>query len=1001
MPVPVIQNSFASGELSPKLRSRMDASKYHSGAALMRNWFVDFMGGGASTRQGTRFVAQTGGRGARLVSFQASATLGFVLEFGGGYIRFYSNGAQILSGGLPYQIASPYAVADLFPNPLTGNPGLKFVQDVTSLIITHPTYPPYILTIVSANVWTLTQITFGTTIGAPAAPTMTVSITGTGWYYNYVVTAVDVNGQESAASGPGVVSNVGDLATATGGAITAAWPAVPGATSYNVYRTSPSGAVIPAGVVYGFIGNTIGTSFVDSPPGFAPDFSQTPPIVANPFSGAGVATYTITANGVYTSVPTVAVGAPPSGGAQAVAQASLGITSVAFASHDGSGDVTTFGNNDPNGSLLMLVDGVVLTITSTALVTSGGGIWAWQVNGVTIQSPGSITSVGMAVPTNPVTPSSCTVTGFRSIGTGFHLNFVWGVTALNPLSKGAGYLTAPSVTIGTGTSATATATAVLGAAGGNPGVATFYQQRLMFADKVQAVQSYDMSQPGNYFNFNYSNPPQPDDAISGTIVSEELNDIRSLVPVQAGVIALTGQGAWLINGGGGVSTSTPITVENQTASPQSFNGANDLRPIKINFDILYCTNKGAYFRDMTYNIYANTYTGADISVWSSHLFFNYYFLDIAWAEEPHKLLYVVRNDGVLLTLAFVKDQEIVGWSKHDTNGTFKSVATVIEAVNGNVVDAVYFIVGRNIGPNYVEYVERLADRYFLHGMADAWSVDCALQTVPAVAEGPGLTVSGNASVIGNAVTVSDAVNAPFTSGMVGWRLDTSDGGVYTIATYVATNQVTATVVRVPNTYNIYTSAVTWSPAWYNVWQPVTVISGLGQLAGMTVTGVADGVVVPPTVVSGGGTLTLGSPAAKVTLGLAFTPQLQTLPINVPGGEAVAGRRKKFVNVTLHVADTLGLQIGSNLGVLTVVKDLQLGAIPSGSTGMGQTVGDLVNQSLLPGGQLIDAWVAMDPLWQEIGQFYVQQNLPYPATVLGITPVVVVSDEQSVGRGRAQ
>ena len=80
-----------------------------------------------------------------------------------------------------------------------------------------------------------------------------------------------------------------------------------------------------------------------------------------------------------------------------------------------------------------------------------------------------------------------------------------------------------------------------------------------------------------------------------------------------------------------------------------------------------------------------------------------------------------------------KEQDLIGWAHHDTNGQFQSVCSVIETVgNGNVVDAVYVVVQRAVNNTYVTYVERMADRYFTYGYEDAWSVDCALQTTPAL-----------------------------------------------------------------------------------------------------------------------------------------------------------------------------------------------------------------------------------------------------------------------------
>ena len=98
MAQPTIQTSFASGEWAPRLRSRVDIQKYRSGAALLRNFYVDYSGGGASTRPGTRYINNVFNTNypVRLIPFQPSANLSYVLEFGNGYIRFYSNGAPIL-----------------------------------------------------------------------------------------------------------------------------------------------------------------------------------------------------------------------------------------------------------------------------------------------------------------------------------------------------------------------------------------------------------------------------------------------------------------------------------------------------------------------------------------------------------------------------------------------------------------------------------------------------------------------------------------------------------------------------------------------------------------------------------------------------------------------------------------------------------------------------------------------------------------------------------------
>jgi hypothetical protein len=1042
-----IQTSFASGELAPKLRSRVDIARYHSGAALLRNWYVDYSGGGASTRQGTKFINQCKSLGARLIPFQPSTTLAYELEFGQNYIRFYSNGSPVLeaattitgitqanpglvtdiahgystgdwvfitgvvgmtqlngnyyivvktgantytltdlngnainttafgayiSGGTAqrvYTIASPYVTSDLFSNPLTGNPGIKFVQDVTSMVICHPNYAPQILTINSAINWTLTAITFGSTVGSPVQPTVTVSAAGSGgWDYWYEVTALDANNQESAPSIPGGITNV-QLISANGVTILVSWTAVPGAVSYNVYKASPivTGIGIQSGAPYGFIGNCTGTSFTDSFPGIDPDFSQTPPIPQNPFQGTSVTQLILGVTGNYTNdpVPTIAIGAPPAGGVPATGYPSLAIN---------SSSINSGGGNYQNGDIVYLQGNVAIEVLS---IVFGGGIATYQV-----LSNGSLTG-GTA---------SGTIIQIRTtgIGTGLILNVTWTVGTVILTSGGAGYITAPLATFSAGA---ATATTKIGTTqGGNPGVLGFIQERLMLANQPTAVQGYNMSQPGSFFNFNVSNPSEDDDAISGNIIAEELNDIRNLTPVPTGMIAFTGKGAWLINGGGGISTQTPITPSNQTAQPQGFNGANDMKPIKINMDALYVTNKGNYVRDLTYNLYAQIFTGADISAIANHLFFGHYMLDWAWSEEPFKVLWAIRDDGQMISLTFVKEQEVQGWAHHDTNGQFKSVCSVIENVNGNIVDAVYCIVQRYVNGNYVQYVERMADRYFTYGYEDSWSVDCALQTTPFINEagtGDLLYVTGSNTVGG---TVTGTIITPFAIGWVPGQVVRIGGGIITITAKISNQVFTGTVNRVIANANPYTDLPYPTDQW-TLWNPISTVSGLTQLIGQSVIGVADGVVVGPFTVSATGGVALGLTATKVTLGLAYLPQLQTLPLEPASQKGTTqGKRKKFPDIVLRVADTLGLQVGTSFAKAVTVKDFQIGAIPSQSTGPGQVVTDLVNPSISPNGNVTDGFTVNDPLWQEIGQLCIQQNLPYPATILGIIPSVVVGDE---------
>src|SRR5216684_9336886 len=96
MAQPVMQTSFAAGEFSTSLYARVDLAKYHAGAALLRNFFVDYRGG-ASNRAGTAIVgvAKDSGHPVRLIKSTFNVSQSYALEFGHQYMRVIRNGAYV------------------------------------------------------------------------------------------------------------------------------------------------------------------------------------------------------------------------------------------------------------------------------------------------------------------------------------------------------------------------------------------------------------------------------------------------------------------------------------------------------------------------------------------------------------------------------------------------------------------------------------------------------------------------------------------------------------------------------------------------------------------------------------------------------------------------------------------------------------------------------------------------------------------------------------------
>lgn len=92
--------------------------------------------------------------------------------------------------------------------------------------------------------------------------------------------------------------------------------------------------------------------------------------------------------------------------------------------------------------------------------------------------------------------------------------------------------------------------------------------------------------------------------------------------------------------------------------------------------------------------------------------------------------------------------------------------------------------------------------------------------------------------------------------------------------------------------------------------PSVKLVGLSHLEGQTVTAIADGAVITGLVVSGG-KATLSVAASRVTVGLPFTAQVETLPLAVqmPGGGWTVAKPQQGTKVALRVANSRGIFVG--------------------------------------------------------------------------------------------
>lgn len=280
---------------------------------------------------------------------------------------------------------------------------------------------------------------------------------------------------------------------------------------------------------------------------------------------------------------------------------------------------------------------------------------------------------------------------------------------------------------------------VFGSSGNYPAAVSYYEQRRCFAGTTNEPQTIWETKSGTESNMSYSIPIRDDDRIKFRIAAREANTIRHIVPLSQ-LLLMTSSAEWRVTS----VNSDAITPTSISVKPQSYVGASNVQPQIVNNTLVFAGSRGGHVYELAYNWQASGFMTGDVSLRSTHLFDNKNIVDMAYSKAPRPLIWFVRDDGTLLGLTYIPEQQVGAWHRHDTDGAFESCCAVAE---GNE-DALYVIVRRTINGVSKRYVERLQSRQFA-ALKDAWFVDCGLSYSGAATA----TISGLGHLEGKTVSI--------------------------------------------------------------------------------------------------------------------------------------------------------------------------------------------------------------------------------------------------------
>lgn len=247
-----------------------------------------------------------------------------------------------------------------------------------------------------------------------------------------------------------------------------------------------------------------------------------------------------------------------------------------------------------------------------------------------------------------------------------------------------------------------------------PARTSFHEGRSVWACTNNTPGGVWLSVSNLYYNLNVASPAKSDDAVTLDL-RPGVNAVQGLASTKR-LVVLTADAEYTVEGGGVTKYITPasLVVERHTAR-----GSNRLQPITIGDIVLYTQRQGAVVRAFGYSFEKDGYRGNDLTLLAPHLFRGHTIVDWCYQQDPDSVVWCVRDDGVLLALTFVEDQNTFAWTDCYLGGTFGSGASatgygVVESVaciEGDEQDDVYLVVKRTINSVTKRYIERLAPRW--------------------------------------------------------------------------------------------------------------------------------------------------------------------------------------------------------------------------------------------------------------------------------------------------
>lgn len=221
---------------------------------------------------------------------------------------------------------------------------------------------------------------------------------------------------------------------------------------------------------------------------------------------------------------------------------------------------------------------------------------------------------------------------------------------------------------------------------GWPRTVTFHQSRLWFGGSKSKISTVWGSVVNDFFNFNVGTG-LADEALFDTLDTDQFNKIEGI---------FSGRNLQVFTTGGEFyNPAKVITPSDSSWLMQTSYGSKRIRPINIDGATMYVSRSGKSIRQFLYSFQEDAYLSVNALLMAEHLATGIKTMDAqrGTLDNVSDFVYVIDDSGKCLVLNTMRSEDILGWTKWTTQGSFKDCAVV--------GDEAYFLVLRD-GDYYIE-----------------------------------------------------------------------------------------------------------------------------------------------------------------------------------------------------------------------------------------------------------------------------------------------------------